>query len=262
MNQENRPCILNLSYGKDSIACLGAIEKLGWRLDRIVHVEIWATNSIPADLPIMVEYKKKADEIIEERWGIKVEHFRATKTFEQQFYTAYKKGQWKGNIYGWPLMRGSWCNSRLKAEILDRVGKNCIRYVGIASDEPNRFHNLSDTKKSPLVEANWTEEQCFKWCKENDLLSPIYTTSARGGCWFCHKQPLGQLRWLRKNYPEYWSLMLKWDMDSIRVFHPSGHSVHDYDLRFQLEDEHHLVPDDPKFKWSMLDKFKKNKQND
>lgn len=27
--------ILPLSYGKDSLACLGAIEKLGWLLDRI-----------------------------------------------------------------------------------------------------------------------------------------------------------------------------------------------------------------------------------
>lgn len=29
--------ILSLSYGKDSLACLGAIEQLGWPLDRIVH---------------------------------------------------------------------------------------------------------------------------------------------------------------------------------------------------------------------------------
>lgn len=29
--------ILSLSYGKDSLACLGAIEKLGWPLDRIIH---------------------------------------------------------------------------------------------------------------------------------------------------------------------------------------------------------------------------------
>lgn len=47
--------ILSLSYGKDSLACLGAIEQLGWPLDRIVHVEVWATDTIPADLPPMVQ---------------------------------------------------------------------------------------------------------------------------------------------------------------------------------------------------------------
>lgn len=36
--------ILSMSYGKDSIACLGAIEQLGWPLDRIVHAEVWATD--------------------------------------------------------------------------------------------------------------------------------------------------------------------------------------------------------------------------
>ena len=41
--------ILSLSYGKDSLGCLGAIEKLGWQLDRIVHAEIWATDTIQAD---------------------------------------------------------------------------------------------------------------------------------------------------------------------------------------------------------------------
>ena len=56
--------ILSLSYGKDSLACLGAIEKLGWPLDRIVHAEVWATDTIPADLPPMVEFKTKADKII------------------------------------------------------------------------------------------------------------------------------------------------------------------------------------------------------
>lgn len=69
--------ILFLSYGKDSLACLGAIEKLGWPLDRIVHAEIWATCEISADLPPMVEFKRKADAIIKERWGIEVEHISA-----------------------------------------------------------------------------------------------------------------------------------------------------------------------------------------
>lgn len=71
--------ILSLSYGKDSLACLGAIEKLGWPLDRIVHAEVWATDTIPADLPPMVEFKAKADEIIKRRWGIAVEHICAMK---------------------------------------------------------------------------------------------------------------------------------------------------------------------------------------
>ena len=71
--------VLSLSYGKDSLACLGAIEQLGLPLDRIIHAEVWATDDIPADLPPMIEFKKKADKIIKDRWGIDVEHICATK---------------------------------------------------------------------------------------------------------------------------------------------------------------------------------------
>ena len=38
--------ILSLSYGKDSLACLGAIEELGWPLDRIVHAQIVKSRSL------------------------------------------------------------------------------------------------------------------------------------------------------------------------------------------------------------------------
>lgn len=47
----NTEYVLSLSYGKDSLACLAAIEELGWPLDRIVHAEVWATDTSPADLP-------------------------------------------------------------------------------------------------------------------------------------------------------------------------------------------------------------------
>lgn len=50
---------------------------LVWKIDRIVHSEVWATDDIPADLPPMVEFKKKADTIIKERWGIEEEHLCA-----------------------------------------------------------------------------------------------------------------------------------------------------------------------------------------
>ena len=62
--------ILSLSYGKDSLACLGAIEELGWPLDRIIHAEVWATETIPAELPEMVEFKKRADNTIKERTAL------------------------------------------------------------------------------------------------------------------------------------------------------------------------------------------------
>lgn len=69
--------ILSLSYGKDSLACLEACKLLNYPVDRVIHAEVWATDTIPAELPPMVEFKEKADKIIKERYGLTVEHFAA-----------------------------------------------------------------------------------------------------------------------------------------------------------------------------------------
>ena len=82
--QPNTEYILSLSYGKDSLACLEAIRQLGYPLDRIIHAEVWATDTIPADLPPMVEFKKKADKIILDRYGIQVEHICAMRSRERE----------------------------------------------------------------------------------------------------------------------------------------------------------------------------------
>ena len=245
--------IASLSYGKDSIAMLEVIKQHDMPLDRIVHVEIMATDTIPADLPPMMEFKDKADKIIKERYGIEVEHLHAKVSYEQQFYSVMQKGKAVGEIYGFPMVRGAWCNDRLKTGLLNKFNKpDIIQYIGIAADEPNRFHNLTDRKRSPLVEHGIVESEARKICEELDLLSPIYTQLARGGCWFCHNQGVNQLRLLRKQYPEYWALMLKWDNDSPVTFKPDGHTVHDFDKRFQLEDEGFISADDKVFRWEML----------
>lgn len=272
--------ILSLSYGKDSLACLGAIEQLGWPLDRIVHAEVWATDTIPADFPPMVEFKKKADKIILERWGIEVEHICAVKggeklTYERMFYTRLSRGKFIGATRGFPLTRKSqsWCkhlklralqqnkvsiapgNSKppLSASPARGTDKNIVQYLGIAADEPERI--VRHTKpgfKMPLVEIGWDEAYCRKWCEKNDLLSPIYTTTTRGGCWFCHNQGVDQLRLLRRDYPELWALLLKWDVDSPVTFKSNRRTVHDYEIRFQLEDDGE-APIGHKFRWNMIE---------
>lgn len=322
--QPNTQYILSLSYGKDSLACLAAIEQLGLPLDRIVHAEVWATDTISADLPPMVEFKKKADAIIKERWGIEVEHICAMakdgtkQTYEKIFYHVPNRRKsnikYTGKPNGFPLHSGGFCNDHLKVNPLKQIGGgrtsihsennhricqhpsallhrtaqnqtseywdfqssketgvpatsnagfsksslaqgakiNTVQYLGIAADEPERIvRHTKDGFMLPLVEIGWDEAYCRQWCEKNDLLSPIYTTATRGGCWFCHNQPIDQLRLLRKNYPEYWQLLLKWDSDSPVTFKTDGHTVHDYDKRFEME-ELGLVPTDRKFRWKML----------
>lgn len=119
--EPNTQYVLSLSYDKDSLACLEAIRLLGLPLDRIIHAEVWATDTIHADLPPMVEFKAKADKIIKERYGIEVEHVCAMKngeklTYEKMFYHVperrnpdRERNDWNGCIKGFPLTRGPYC---------------------------------------------------------------------------------------------------------------------------------------------------------
>lgn len=145
--------VLSISYGKDSLACLFAIEQLGWPLDRIIHAEVWATDDIPADPPPMVEFKAKADKIIKERWGIEVEHLCAVRngeklTYEKLFYHVPKRKTDGGGNTGFPFTIGPWCNTKLK-----------IRAVGVP------IHNrelVQETQRRVLSSAS----QC---CGDNGV---------------------------------------------------------------------------------------------
>lgn len=237
--------------------------------------------------------------------NISLQREREPLSFETVFYSKFQKGEKTGRIYGFPMQRGAWCNSRLKMRPLNALknnlrgnvlshsekkefekarsdiwisdkqnqgelvyssqdagfsnsslaqgaNTNIVQYLGIAADEPERIER--HTKPGimlPLVDIDWDEAYCRKWCEENDLLSPIYKDSARGGCWFCHNQGIDQLRLLRKNYPELWTLLMKWDKDSPVTFHADGRTVHDFEKRFSMEDLN-LVPSDKKFRWKML----------
>ncbi len=230
--------IASISYGKDSLAMLEVIRRNKMPLDHIIHAEVMATPTIHADLPPMVEFKAHADRVIKQMFGIEVEHIRAPKSYEEYFYRKRKSGKAAGQIYGFPMIRGAWCNDRLKTGPLEKRQRQFgeyVAYIGIAANEANRRHRLSDKKRSPLVEHDVNEQRCWDWCKDNGLLSPIYTRATRGGCWFCHNQSIGQLRILRKNYPDYWQMLLAWDKDSPVTFKP-GATVADFEKRFDLED--------------------------
>lgn len=310
-NRQDIEYVLSLSYGKDSIATIEACKQLGQRIDRIVHAEVWATQDIPAELPPMVEFKKKADKIIFERYGISVERVCAKKgnvgvfdkpcewedklSYADGFYMPIKKSRYENayNIYGFPMQKGSWCKKlkygrwldeeNLRGRILQNIQAqqgqnirlsddtrelvyrrtqnecdeggchpNTIQILGIAVDEPKRIERHKEKALLPLVEIGWTEAYCRKWCEENDLLSPTYTTSLRGGCWFCHNQGVQQLRLLRRDYPELWAILMEWDNDSPVSFKPDGRSVHDFDKRFQLEDEG-LIDERETFRWQNVE---------
>lgn len=191
----------------------------------------------------------------------------------------------KSQLYGFPMQKGNWCTSDLKLSAL-RISNikqewrklvyctqnsspqqaqgeaqkiNIVHYIGIAADEPKRIkkHIRKKNIVLPLVQIGWDEALCGLEATYMGMLSPTYFGGCRDGCWFCHNQTVDQLRLLRKEHPDLWAILLKWDSDSPVTFRPPaksgkrGLTVHDFDARFQLEDEGWVTADEP-WKWSYL----------
>lgn len=89
--------ILRFSYGKDSFKCLDVIHSRRLPLDRITTTDVWATDTVPAWLPPMQDFKDRMDEWIWTKYRLEVEHLCAMnkdgtkKTYEQMFYHVPKR---------------------------------------------------------------------------------------------------------------------------------------------------------------------------
>lgn len=84
--------IARISYGKDSLKMLDVIFSRGLPIDRITTTDVWATDTISANLPEMNEFKARMDDRIWWKYRMEVEHLCARnqdgskRTYEQMFY--------------------------------------------------------------------------------------------------------------------------------------------------------------------------------
>ena len=169
--EANTQYVLSLSYGKDSIATIEACKQLGYPIDRIVHAEIWATDTIHADLPPMVEFKSKADAIIKERYGLEVEHVCAIakdgskQTYEKLFYHVPKRRERErerdGRPLGFPQVKGNWCTSNLKKSVLRLPNINRQRKLVYAAQGTIKDQSKDFRERQSQHGANFSKsKQC------------------------------------------------------------------------------------------------------
>lgn len=230
--------IASCSFGKDSLAMLIKIKELGLPLDEVIYCDIRFDENISGEMPKMAEFIPKAEKILKEQFDIEVKHISGI-TFKEQFYKIKQRGNHIGDNYGFPYTIGAWCNSRLKIEpirkYLKSIKEPIIQYVGIAYDEPKRYERLNhETHIAPLYDLKITEKDAMAICRKYDLVSPIYENSFRGGCWFCVKQSLPQLKYLYLKYPNLWNTLKDMEKESHNTF-KIGKTFEELEIKFERE---------------------------
>lgn len=218
--------IASCSFGKDSIATILLALENGEPLDRVVFAEVMFDHSrgISGELPEHIEWVYSTAIPKLEAMGVKVDVVRGVKDYCWYFsHTIGKEGSNFGKIYGFPL--GGMC--AIQRDCKERVVKKyyrkwlekneqIVQYVGIAADEKTRLAGLDGReygariiKRSLLDKYNYTEAMARQKAEEYGLLSPIYSTGSRNGCWFCPNASIKQFGRFRKAHPDLWAELVQ-----------------------------------------------------
>ena len=202
--------IASCSFGKDSIATVILAHLHNEPLDLIVFSEVMFDENISGEHPLHIDFIYNKAIPIFESWGYEVKVLRSNKTYLDCFFNICgerAKPERIGKYRGFPIAFKCKINSDCKVGPIKKFfkGLDCIQYVGIAADEPERLKRLENTNKiSLLTKYNYTEQRAFELCQEYDLISPVYQLSNRQGCWFCPNARERECVWLKENKPHYW----------------------------------------------------------
>lgn len=213
--------IASCSFGKDSIATILLALENNEPLDRVVFCEVMFDHArnISGEIPEHIEWIYSTAIPKLEAMGVKVDVVKSERDYLYFFANAVG-GRFEGKFYGFPIGGRCLINRDCKVAPIKRylaemagscrkVRKNIVQYIGIALDEPKRLERLGGNRISLLAKYRYTEEMARAKCERYGLLSPIYSFSSRGGCWFCPNQSIGQFCDLRRRHPELWEELRK-----------------------------------------------------
>ena len=201
---------VSCSFGKDSIAtALLAVEK-GEPIDGIIFCEVMYDHSrnISGEIPEHIAWIREIAIPRLEEMGLKTIIVRGPRDYIGYFSKTLSRGHNTGKIQGFPLGGKCVINRDCKVRPIEKylrgLNEEITQYVGIATDEPIRLARLKPGRVSLLAKYGYTEEMAKQLCEKYGLLSPIYKTGTRGGCWFCPNARIPALCRFRRNNPELW----------------------------------------------------------
>lgn len=230
--------VVSFSGGKDSTAMLLKLLEEKYPIDDIVFFDTgW-------EFPELIKHIYKVQDHTKRKITIlKPKHSFKYWMFERPIKA--RKGPMKGKIHrignGWPSSVRRWC-TRIKAQTIDNyVGKDAVRYIGIAADEAHRTDTKNMSKfniRYPLIDWDMSEPEALQYCYDRGFdWGGLYKLFKGVSCFCCPLQRIGNFRILRKHYPKLWEQMLEWDSNMPPHNKPflNGRTVHDLEKKFNKE---------------------------
>ena len=169
--------IARISYGKDSLKMLEVIHSRGLPLDRITTTDVWATDTISANLPPMEEFKARMDQRIWDMYRIEVEHLCARnkdgtkKTYEQMFYHVPVRRSQSVQVERERETGRARINLRLPGSVVQMVSDipqtGCTGYRAASKDSPELWGSTGARNSRPYgYRIQGFPAQISPWCRK------------------------------------------------------------------------------------------------
>ena len=208
--------IVGLSGGKDSLAtCI----LLHW-LDipfKTITAEVWWKDDITGENPYHYEFMHGIAVPKLNTWGVTCDFVRGKITAYEYITTPIKYSKYPeriGKARGFPLCGKCGIQRDCKLKPCEKYYKqqteNYNVITGIAADEKDRLLTNSANNRISILELIAVPEyETYGICTGETLLSPTYTFSNRGGCWFCPNQKIYELELLYRVFPNLWGELME-----------------------------------------------------
>lgn len=230
--------ILSFSGGKDSTYLLLELIR---RKEPLDEVQFFDTGW---EYQVMYEHIERCEKICNES-SIKFKTIHPEKSFDYYMFEHKKESGEVG--YSWCGKACRW-GTACKREALNKnakLNKDCITYIGIAADEPDRVEkNNQPNKRLPLVEWGIAEAECLQGCYDAGFdWGGMYEYLDRLSCKYCRNKNLKELRNIRKHYPEVWEELKDYQNRTHLPYKPAdktfpkGLTVQDLEKRFIFEEQ-------------------------
>ncbi len=213
---KNRLNIVGLSGGKDSVATCIFLYYLDIPF-QTVTAEVWWKENITGENPKHFDFMHNTLFPKLNSWGVKTDVIKSNVTAHQYITTKIVRSKEHpervGKYRGFPLCSKCGVQRDCKSRVCERYYKEISEpynvIVGLANNEKDRV--LSANAKNQIAFLDLLrihEYQTFSICNTENLLSPTYWFSDRGGCWFCPNQKLYELALLYWEFPELWEELM------------------------------------------------------
>ena len=239
----SRTNIVGLSGGKDSVATCILLHYFGIPFKTVTAEVMW-NDEISGENPLHHNFLYNVLFPKLNSWGIETDVVKGKNSALEYMLTPIKASkehpERNGKLRGFPLCARCGIQRDCKSRPCERYYRSQTEpynvIVGLASNEKDRVLSANSKNQIAFLDLLGIHEmETYPICNNEGLLSPTYSFSDRGGCWFCPNQKIQELELLHREFPHLWDALMEVQKTPNKVSELFNRTQTLYDIEEQIK---------------------------